>query len=271
MSGQSGHSSGSSDFNQTIPAWQQDALERLYSSARETMFNTRKDIRRLQPGAENFISGINNMAVPAYKDALAGGVYQNMGNQQMLTDSLNSSLNNPSLTSKLYGQIMGGEGNNYADAMKASYITDANRAQANMLANVDSRAAAAGMSGGSRHGTAIGQGMNDINTNLQRNMAVTGYETFDKDLQNKLGIASMADQNTFGRQQMLSDMIAQQQGVQTGGLNSSQNMQNLGMGMFSPAMMNWQNMSNYANIIGSPDVLSSGQSSSNSKSGGGGL
>jgi len=68
-------------------------------------------------------------------------------------------------------------------------------------------------------------------------------------------------------------MLGQQQGVQTGALNSGGQMQNLGMGSFAPTMMPWQNMSNYANSIGSPTVLSSGSSSGNSSAmgmGGGG-
>jgi len=45
------------------------------------------------------------------------------------------------------------------------------------------------------------------------------------------------------------------------------------MGSFAPSMIPWQNLSNYSNVIGSPNVLSSGNSSSNSssKSGGGGV
>jgi hypothetical protein len=271
MSGQSGSSSSQSSFNQKIPKFQEDALKQLYGQANTQYGQTAGSIAGRTPGADSFINNVNQGAMGGYNDALQGGVYQNMGNQQALQDSLQQSLANPSATSQIYGQVMGGQGNNYADAMKASYITDANRAQQNMLGNLDARAAASGMSGGSRHGTATAQGMNDINSNLQKNLATTGYETFNQDLQNKLGIAQQADQGTLQRQQMLSDMIGQQQGVQTGALNQGQNMQNLGMGSFAPGMVGWNNMSNYANTIGSPNVLSSGSSSSSSKSGGGGL
>jgi hypothetical protein len=160
--------------------------------------------------------------------------------------------------------MMGGQGNTYADAMKAGYAADANRATANMLSNLDARAAASGMSGGSRHGTATSQGMYDINSNLQKSLADVGYNTFDKDLQNKLNIAQQADQGTLARQQLMSNMLGQQQGVSTGALGMGQNMQNLGMGAFAPGMMPWQNISNYANALGSPTVLSSGSSSGKS-------
>jgi hypothetical protein len=113
--------------------------------------------------------------------------------------------------------------------------------------------------------------MYDINSNLQNNLARTGYETFDKDLQNKLGIAQQADQGTLARQQMMSGMLGAQQGVQTGALGQGQNMQNLGMGSFAPGMMPWQNISNWANSLGSPTILNSGNSSGNSSAMGMGM
>jgi len=275
MSGQSGHSQGNSQsqFSQDIPAFQRDALTSLYNQAQNQFGQTNAATSGQVPGVSDYINKVNAGALGGFQNDLRGGVYQNMGNQRALQQSLQQSMNNPSATSQIYGQIMGGQGNNYADAMKASYITDANRAQQNMLGNLDARAAASGMSGGSRHGVATAQGMNDINTNLQRNMATTGYETFDKDLQNKLNVAQQADAGTLARQQMLSGMIGQQQGVQTGAQNAGHNMQNLGMGSFAPSMIPWQNLSNYSNVIGQPNVLSQGSSSSNSssKSGGGGL
>jgi len=253
-----------SNFNQTIPQWQSDALTKMYGAAASTFGNTGSAINAQTPGAQSYIDQTNQAAMPEWENQLAGGVYQGMDNANALSNSLQQSLSSPTNTQNIYGQMMGGNGNNYADAMKASYTDDANRATDNMLANLDSRAAASGMSGGSRHGVATSQGMYDINSNLQKNLAQTGYNTFNQDLNNKLGIASQADSNTLARQQMMSGMLAQQQGVQTGALNAGGQMQNLGMGSFAPTMMPWQNMSNYANSIGSPTVLNSGSSSGNS-------
>jgi len=263
-----------SNFNQSIPQWQVDALTKMYGAAADTFGNTGSAISGQTPGAQSYIDQTNQSAMPEWQNQLSGGVYQGMDNANQLSNSLQQSLSNPTATSQIYGQMMGGQGNNYADAMKASYIGDANRATDNMLANLDARAAASGMSGGSRHGTATSQGMYDINSNLQKNLANVGYNTFDKDLANKLNIAQQADQGTLARQQMMAGMLGQQQGVQTGALNAGGQMQNLGMGSFAPTMMPWQNMSNYANSIGSPTVLNSGGSSGNSSamgvSGGGG-
>ena len=253
-----------SQFRQTIPKWQSDALTKMYGAAASTFGNTGNSINQQMGGAQDYINRTNQSAMPEWQSQLNGGVYQGMDNANALSNSLQQSLNSPTNTQSIYAQMMGGNGNNYADAMKAGYTADANRATDNMLANLDSRAAASGMSGGSRHGVATSQGMYDINSNLQENLARTGYETFDKDLNNKLNIAQQADSGTLARQQMMAGMLGQQQGVQTGALGQGQNMQNLGMGSFAPTMMPWQNMSNYANSIGSPTVLSSGSSSGSS-------
>ena len=268
MSGGGNYSESSannqSNFKQTIPKWQSDALTKMYDAAASTFGNTGNSINQQMGGAQDYINRTNQSAMPEWQNQLNGGVYQGMDNANALSNSLQQSLNSPTNTQSIYSQMMGGNGNNYADAMKAGYTADANRATDNMLANLDSRAAASGMSGGSRHGVGTSQGMYDINSNLQKNLARTGYDTFDKDLQQKLNIAQQADSGTLARQQMMSGMLGAQQGVQTGALGQGQNMQNLGMGSFAPGMMPWQNMSNYANSIGSPTVLSSGGSSGNS-------
>ena len=261
-----------SNFNQRIPKWQSDALTKMYNAAAGTFGNTGNSINQQMGGVQDYINQTNQSAMPEWQNQLNGGVYQGMDNANALSNSLQQSLNSPTNTQSIYSQMMGGNGNNYADAMKAGYTADANRATDNMLSTLDSRAAASGMSGGSRHGVATSQGMYDINSNLQENLARTGYETFDKDLNNKLNIAQQADSGTLARQQMMAGMLGQQQGVQTGALGQGQNMQNLGMGSFAPTMMPWQNMSNYANSIRDPNILGSGNSSSssNAKSGGGG-
>ncbi len=275
MSGGGNYSQSSaknnSNFNQSIPQWQVDAFTKLFGGAADTAGSVGKAIQQQTPGAQSYIDQTNQSAMPEWQNQLNGGVYQNMDNANKLSESLQQSLNSPTNTQNIYSQMMGGNGNNYADAMKAGYTADANRATDNMLANLDARSAASGMSGGSRHGVATSQGMYDINSNLQKNLAQTGYNTFDKDLNNKLTIAQQADQGTLARQQMMSGMLGAQQGVQTGALGQGQNMQNLGMGSFAPTMMPWQNISNWANSLGSPTILNSGSSFGNSSAMGMGM
>jgi hypothetical protein len=193
---------------------------------------------------------------------LQGGAYSNLGIGNQLMSSLNQSLNSPTNTQSIYAQMMGGKGNNYADAMKASFIGDANRTRDNMMRTLDARATGSGMSGGSRQGVATALSNYDINSNLQHNLADVGYNTFDKDLQNKLAIAQQADQGTLSRQQMLAGMLGNQNGAITNALNSGSSVQDLGQG---PLAESWGNVQGLANIIGHPTVLSSGTSSGSSK------
>lgn len=257
-------------FNQSIPGFQSKALKNLFNSAQSLYGDTYSGIKNATGNAQDLVNAGASSVLPAFNSSLEGGEYKDVNANDILS-SINSSINTPTETSKVYADIMGGQGNNYADALKASYLGDANRATDNMLSNLDARAAASGMSGGARHGIATAQGMYDINSNLQKNLAQTGYDTFNQDLNNKLGIAQQADSNTLQRQQMLTDMLGQKQNTVNSGMNFGQQVQNLGLGTFAPTMMPWNAMQNYAATLGNPIVLSNGSGSGSSKGKGGGL
>lgn len=259
-------SNNQGSFSQTMPKFQKEALKGLYGQLSGLFSTTNNYMQSMMPGA---ISNMQNQIAPAnlaWQNMLSGGPYKDMNLQNNLMSSLNRSLDSPTNMQDINNMIMGGAGNNYADAMKESYIGDANRATQNMLANLDARAAASGMSGGSRHGIATAQGMNDINTNLQRNLAETGYNTFDKDLDRKLNIAAQADQGTLARQQMMQAMLGNMGQTQMGGLNMSPQIQSLSLSPFAATMMPWQAMQGYQQGIGAPIVLTSGQMSGSSNS-----
>jgi hypothetical protein len=260
-------------FQDSVWGGQSGSLQDLYGNAQDLFNQSNAGMQGLSPGATQNMQDTYNQVNPAFQDQLQGGAYKDMGLQNQLMGSLNQSMNQPSAMSQINAMTMGGDGNNYADAMKSQYMQDANRAQEQMMSNTDARAAASGMSGGSRHGIAEGMGMDRINDNLQSNLARTGYETFDADLDRKLNIAQMADQNQFGRQQMMSGMIGQQNQSQQGAIQGGQNMQNINMGQYAPQMMPWEAMGQYANVIGRPTILGSGsqQGSSGSMSAGGGV
>jgi len=257
-------SNSSSSYQDSVWGGQSPYLQDLYKQAGNLFGSTNQGMQGLMPGAVHDMQGIFQGSQPYWQDQMQGGAYKDMGLQNQLMGSLQQSQNNPSAMSEMNAMIMGGEGNNYADAMKDQYVKDANRASDNMMSNLDARAAASGMSGGSRHGMAQGEGMRGINDQLQSQMANTGFNTFDKDLDRKLQIASQADQGTLARQQMMSGMIGQQQQAQQGGLNFGRNMQNMNMGQFSPYNAPWQPMGQYANAIGRPTILGSGQSKGSS-------
>lgn len=261
LGGSKSKSSNKSSFNQNIPGFQANALSELYGNARNLFNTTNNQIQPLVSGVSGTNNDIYESTIPAFNSALQGGQFSDPVFKDQLVSSLKTSLNTPSATQKIYGSIMGGEGNNYADAMKASVTGDANRAIDNLLATLDARATGSGMSGSSRHGIAQAKGLYDINSNLQKNLAEIGYNTFDKDLTNKLNIAQQADSNTLSRQQMLQQMIGSAQDTSNNAISTlGSATQNLGMGTFAPFMAPWDALNNYAAAIGSPTVLSSGVS-----------
>ena len=262
--GSFGKSKSSSNFAQQVWKPQGKALTQLYKDAKGLFDQGRLGMLGQIPGAINYINQANQMGMQGAQNQLGGGAWAGMGMQNQLMNSLNQSLNNPSQMQNINAMIMGGQGNNYADAMRNQYMQDAGSAQQMMLRNMDARAAASGMSGGSAHGRAIGQGMSDINQNLQSNLARTGYETFDADLNRKLNIAQQADQGTLARQQMLMQGIGNQNQAMQSGLDFTQNMGQMGQQTMQP----WQQYlgagSDYTNTIGDPTVLGAGSSKSSS-------
>lgn len=255
---QSQSSNNNASMAQFVNPVQNAALANLYNVAAGVFQQNQGNSGQATANAQN----VFNTAMPAWQQQLNGGAYSSLGIGDNLMSSLNQTLNTPSNTQSLYAQIMGGRGNNYADAMKASYIGDANRAADNMMRTLDARATGSGMSGGSRHGLATAQGYYDINSNLQHELAKTGYDTFDKDLANKMQIATQADNNTLARQQLMSEMLGNQNNTAQSALNFGSNMQSLNADTMAPS---WQNASMLANIIGTPVQNSQGTSSGSSK------
>ncbi|RKY42319.1 MAG: hypothetical protein DRP85_03270 [Candidatus Makaraimicrobium thalassicum] len=260
LSGSKNKSKSSSQYQDEVWGGQSPYLGDLYQGAGNLFDWSNQGMQGNAPDASQRADDIYDTTKPAWEQQLGGGAYQDMGLQKSLMDSIRQSNNNPSAMSEINAMMMGGEGNNYADAMKSQYMDDANKAQEQMMGNLDARATASGMSGGSRHGITTAQGMDDINSNLQRNMAETGYNTFDKDLDRKLQIAGMADQGTLSRQNMMMEMLGKQNQTTGNAMGYGSNMQNLGMGSMNPYMSPWNAMGQYANVIGRPTILGSGDS-----------
>jgi hypothetical protein len=189
-----------------------------------------------------------------------GGVYGGLNIGNDLMSSLNKSMSAPTNTQSIYASMMGGQGNDYLDAMKGSLSADAARAQALNSGTIDAQAAAAGMSGGSRHGVAQALGKEASNRALTGQMAQMGYNTFDQDLQNKLRIAEQADTNTFNRQQLMSGMLGQQQGAVQQGIGNTAGVQGYGMNQFNVANQPYQGLQAYQGAIGGPSILNRGTS-----------
>ncbi len=213
------------------------------------------------PGAADQMQGIADQANPAWQQQLNGGAYAGMDLQGMYGDALQGGGNEQFMNES----IMGGAGNNYADAMRGQMQQDSNTRLGQNLASNDARAAGNGMSGSSRHGITERGIYDESEQNLGRMQTQMGFNTFDKDLDRKLGIAQRADEFDMGRLNNVSGMMNNQQGAMSGGLDFGQNMQGMGMGQFAPYMAPGSMMGQYSNMYGSPTVLGSGGGNSNAK------
>ena len=253
----------SSQFSQDVWAPQGDALSSLYQQAGDLFGQTNAGMQSQIPGAVDSMQGVFNQADPAYQQQLQGGAYAGMDLQGDYNRALSQGGGNEQFIDQ---SIMGGAGNDYADAMKGQIMQQAGDLQNQMLQGTDARAAAAGMSGGSRHGTAQAQGMENINRDAQNAMTNVGYNTFDKDLDRKLGIAQRADTYDMNKLNMAGGMLGQQQNAMSGAIDQGSQMQNLGMGQFAPYMAPWEAAGSYSNAIGAPTVLGAGTSSAESDS-----
>lgn len=265
-------SSQNSNFNQNVWGGQAPFLQSMYGQA-GNMFNQGIPgmLGSMNKGA-SMMPQIPGMMNPAWQNQMQGGAYSGMDLTGAMNQSINNLNNYDTQTGDLYAQIMGGQGNTYADAMKDSLTADAQRAMDLGMAGLDQRAAASGMSGSSRHGVAQGLLMNDVNQNLQSNLADIGFSSFDKDLQNKLNIAQMADANKLQaltqNQNTIGNMMGGSQNAMAGGLNFGNNMFGMGQQM---QMLPWQLMAGYSGTLGAPTVLGSGTSAGSSSGKGFGL
>lgn len=274
-----------SNFGQNV--WNGPAMQQLYGAAQNLFGTTNANTGKAIPGVVNYQQQAANQALKGNQGQINGGVYGNLGIGNQLMSSLNKSENNPSATQSIYSSIMGGNGNSYLEPLKASLEQNQANAQALNSGTNAAQAAASGMSGGSR------QGVQDALMKTLGNQALTaqeaqmGYNTFNQDLQNKLGIAQQADSNTLARQQLMSGMLGQQQQTVNQGINNTGQIQGWGAAPINTYQSPWAGMQQYANTIGGPTVLNSGtssnkgsgssnswgmnQSSGSGKSGGGGI
>lgn len=267
MSGSLGkeESSNQSSFNQDVWGPQGEALQNLYGAA-GNLYNqlgsSKGGVSPIQQASQgqDFITQTLGNTMPAWQQQLAGGAYRDMGLQNQFLDSMNRSFATPSASQEINEMIMGGQGNDYVDAMKDTMVSDAERIKGMNSARLDQRAGL--MGGSSGHGVADFLQNQSVDQDLIRSMSDIGYKSFDKDLDRKLGIAQQADANTLQRQQMLSNMIGSQNQTMQNAVGFAPTSMNLGQTQYG---LPWQNMQNYAGIIGGPTVLGSGSSSGNSK------
>jgi len=255
-------SSNNSSFDQSVWGPQGDALQGLYGQLSNLFNQGQQGMQGRVEGAADNMQGVMDQSNPAWQNQMQGGAFAGMD----LQGDYNRALQGGGNEQFMNESIMGGAGNDYVDAMKGQMQQDSDDILGRSLAMTDARAAGNQLGGSSRHGLVQADQIQNSNRNLMDAQTNLGYNTFDKDMDRKMDIARNADEFDMGRLNNISGMLGQQQGAMQGGLNYGQNMQNLGMGQFSPYMAPWQMAGQYANNMGNPTVLGSGSGSGSSDS-----
>lgn len=267
--------SSNSSFNQNVWAGQEAPLKQLYADAASLygQFDPSQYSNTADYNTQ-FNLGLSDAAMPAWQNQLAGGYNSGAAAaaEPALMKSLQNSLSGPSNTGRMYESIVGGSGNTYidpmVDAMKRGTVDSLNR----QLPGIDSNAIAAGQMGSSRHGIAEGLARSDANKYMTDTESTMRGQAYDTDLNWKMDIAKMADSNIGAAQDRSIGLLNSRDQAAQGALKQGQEMSGYGSGaldaQMQEAQLPWDIMANYANTIGDPTVLSSGQSMSKGKGSG---
>lgn len=271
MGGSVGKSDSSSNNSFNTDVWkpQGDALQGLYDKVLGQLGGN--NFGDQIAGAAGNVSGkfdeLFGTANDANKDLANGGVY---GDTSAIMDKLMGMMGGRTNTGSMYESIIGGSGNTYIDPLVAQ-MRDSTKQNIDTFKGGNALdAAAMGQSGSSR------QAMNDAMFSSQANKDFSNQEAalragaYDKDLEMKMNIAGMADNNMQKEQDRLMGML---QGAQGGKENVSSNSNSLmqtiltgGMNPWLAAQQGmWNPFVNAGNIIGKPTLTGSGSGSSSSK------
>lgn len=270
MSGGSAKNSSESWSKQNLYGPQAKVLDSMYGKAGGIYDTLQGQLGDIGSGIMDWNKSIQDTALPQWQQQLQGGQYGNLGFNagEMLGGSIEGAMGG----STMEQQALDNAGvNNYADAYRGSMMNDARSTMDTMLGATDARAAASGMSGGSRHGVAQGQGMQGINRDLQRNLSEFGYNDYTQNLNRQMQAGRNADMNLMQQQGMLSGLLGGQNAAQQQALASGGQMQNLGLGGYDAAMMPVNAYGQMMNAIGAPVVLSDSYTKSSGSSAQGGI
>lgn len=268
----SSKSSDSWSMGQDIWEGQKQPLKDLYASAKElygefdpATFNSAIDYSR------SFNQGLSDKAMPAWQNQLAGGYNSAAAAaaEQPLIDSLRSSLSSPSNTGQMYQSIVGGAGNSYIDPMVAAMRRGTIDSLNQQLPQESANAISAGQMGSSRHGIAEGLARSEANKYMVDTESAMRANAYDTDLNWKMKIAQLADQNIGATQDRAIGLLNSRDAAAQGALQQGQQMTDFGSGKYNAEMMKasvpWDMMMNYASVLGDPTVLTSGSGWSKSK------
>ena len=217
----------------------------------------------MMAGGYGLMTDIPQQMMPFWQNQMGGGVYSGLDTPGMFSEAFDYLGASPQYAQNLYSSIMGGEGNDYVDALGGRMRAESAKTLGENLSMLDRRAGL--MMGGSPWEIATGKVVSESADDLDTRIAQLGYETFDKDLALKLDIARMADQNwlTAGKSRLdaASGAMAAEDMAAAGGLNFSGNLYGAGMSQFQ---LPFQTSMYWPQMIGQPIILGQGQSSAGS-------
>ena len=269
MGGSAGKSKGSSNNSFSTNVWgpQGDALQNLYQLAFDQYGKGNDYMSQITGQASNIDNAVNGI-LDANKGLQSGGAYGDTAEiRQMLLDSMGGRSN----TGIMYESIVGGSGNTYVDPLIESLRADSAQNVSTLQGGNAMDAAAMGQSGSSRQAMQDAMFASQANQDLLNKEAELRYDTYDKDLAMKMGIAQQADRNHQAEQDRLLAMLQGGQGSMEKGSSTDllSTLLNSGMNPWLQAQQAvWNPMNNLSNIIGNAIMTSSGSGSSKSKGGG---
>jgi len=275
MGGSVGGNKSDSDagFKQGVWGPQGESLGGLYDQARQ-LFGSQNfgQLRDTAGELDPYNRQLREQGLESQKQMMGGGAY---GDPAQIRSQLMAQMGQQaggSNMGKMYESIVGGQGNTYIDPMVDAMRRSGGEALATQQAGAGVDAASMGQGGSSRHAMQNAMlGRSAEQDMMDREMAMRGG-AYDKDLSMKMGIARQADAGAQQTQRNLMDMLGGSQRSMEAGMGAGQGLQNLGLGAMAPWMQAnqapWDAMSQYANVLGRPTVLGSGQQSGSSKGAG---
>jgi len=213
---------------------------------------------------------VMGVMTPVMQQQAAGGIYAKGGAGENFRGEAGKLYNTGLGQSQWGGASNFGEVNPYVDAQKQAIAADAGVAGNQMMNSMDARAAGSGMSGGSRHGTAIAQGMGDINRNMQNAQANVGFQA-NEAAQNRRMDSEEAERERRmaageaqkGRQiegaQFYENSLNNQEATTNMMVGNTGNIMDLGQKQYGNLNNQFGGIQNYMGAIGGPTALTQQQ------------
>jgi len=242
-----------SSSTQDVWGPQASGLEDLYSGAGQWYQDTNPGLVQAGQQASAMGQGALNTAAPVWQNQMQGGNLAGYDIAGGLSNSLTGALGGPTQQQQALNTASNG-GQNYSNAYKQNFVNDARSAMDASMQGIDARAAASG-AGDSAYGNAMARGHQDINSNLQSNLANIGYQDYNNNIQNQMQAGGAADQNLIQQQQMLGSLAQQQNNNVMGAFTANDAVNSYINGPTQGLMNTAAGLQQYQGLLGNPVPL----------------